>query len=418
MRGNIPLNTESKSVFVRFDDQPDALVPLLAQPARLEQRHFRPARRATRRPRPQVCHSRLGDPARVAFVLQIEGIELGVQRVGRHATVVVRLQQLPWPCLVPPLRLGEGALPSLLAHGLELRVRRIGGRQSLPRPSEHSITPRSKMPSKAGRHVRRNVRRIGQQTARPVLILPVPQRRKPFLQTGAALQPPRLQKLLRKVPVSKRKRRKPPPFSCNHPRIVERTPQDEPRHRTEVRRHRLAPQPHRLQRNRPAPCKRIKHPRRTPTERLRDLPPVRLNPPQRLPVRLDPPFPAPPKDAVPGLLSRHATRRVRHLDDHPRHVTKQLVSCLPPCRLRQQRRQQRRPTSRQRTPRRPNVERRDVPVAHVLFVHGVDGDLLDGKGGFNETTVGDVGVRSPVNASGGHFSSFSGRIAVKSLGRL
>ena len=56
-------------------------------------------------------------------------------------------------------------------------------------------------------------------------------------------------------------RRRPPPAG-QIPQPVERTGQDEPRDRVQVDRRRLAAQPHRLQRNRPAPGKRIEHPRR------------------------------------------------------------------------------------------------------------------------------------------------------------
>ena len=45
-------------------------------------------------------------------------------------------------------------------------------------------------------------------------------------------------------------------------RIMKRAAQDEPRHRVDVRRHRLAPEPHGFQWNRPAPRERVEHPRR------------------------------------------------------------------------------------------------------------------------------------------------------------
>ena len=61
-----------------------------------------------------------------------------------------------------------------------------------------------------------------------------------------------------------------------------------------------------------------------------------------------------------------------------RHPRQQLAALLPAVRVRQQRRQQCRPARRQRPPRRPDVQRRDMPVPHVLFVEGVEGDLLEG----------------------------------------
>ena len=213
------------------------------------------------------------------------------------------------------------------------------------------------------------------------------QRREPLLESGAALQPASLQELLGEVAVAERKRRKRPLLSSDQPRIVERAAQDEPSHRAKVRRHRLAPQAHRLQRNRPAPGKRIQHPRRPPAKDVLHVAPVRLDPPERPSVRLNAPFPSPPKDAVPGLFPRHLPRRIRDLGNGPRHVAKQLVPRSRTLRLRQQRRQQRRPTGRQRPSRRPDVKRRDVPVPNVLLVNRVEGHLLDRKGGLDEAAI-------------------------------
>jgi hypothetical protein len=44
----------------------------------------------------------------------------------------------------------------------------------------------------------------------------------------------------------------------------------------------------------------------------------------------------------------------------------------------------RRPASRQRPPRRPNVKRRNMPMPHVLLVYRVQRSLLQGKGMFDE----------------------------------
>ena len=47
----------------------------------------------------------------------------------------------------------------------------------------------------------------------------------------------------------------------------------------------------------------------------------------------------------------------------------------------------RRPARRQWPPHRPDVQRRDVPVSHVLFVDGVEGDLFQRERGFDEALV-------------------------------
>jgi len=47
----------------------------------------------------------------------------------------------------------------------------------------------------------------------------------------------------------------------------------------------------------------------------------------------------------------------------------------------------RRSSRRERPPRRPDVQRRNVPVAHVLLVHRVERRLLQRKRDFNQTAV-------------------------------
>ena len=191
--------------------------------------------------------------------------------------------------------------------------------------------------------------------------------------------PLRLQELLDEDPVVQREHRQRPGLPAQQLRIVERAAEDEPRHRIDVRRHRLAPEPHRFQRDRPAPRERVQHPWRPPPERLPDLRPE----PRKLPAVLASPM----EDSAPGLLL-HAiaagTRRLHHL---PRHPRQQLPSSRPVARVRQQRRQQRRPARRQRPPRRPDVQRRDVPVPHVLLVHRIQRHLLQRKRRFDESSI-------------------------------
>ena len=65
-------------------------------------------------------------------------------------------------------------------------------------------------------------------------------------------------------PIAQRERRQRPCLPGLQARIVERAAQDEPRHGFDVRHHRLPPEPHRFQRNRPAARERVQHPRRPP----------------------------------------------------------------------------------------------------------------------------------------------------------
>ena len=64
-----------------------------------------------------------------------------------------------------------------------------------------------------------------------------------------------------------------------------------------------------------------------------------------------------------------------------------MAALVPAARIRQQRRQQHRPARRQRPLRRPDVQRRDMPVPHVLFVDGIEGDLLQRERRFDQALV-------------------------------
>ena len=102
--------------------------------------------------------------------------------------------------------------------------------------------------------------------------------------------PVRLQERLDEAPIAQRERRQRPCLPGQQARIVERATQDEPRHWVDVRRHRLAPEPHRFQRNRPAARERVQHPRHPPPERLPDLrPELASSPPSSRPQWKIPP---------------------------------------------------------------------------------------------------------------------------------
>ena len=215
------------------------------------------------------------------------------------------------------------------------------------------------------------------------LAVAVPQTRELRAQRRLPFDASCLEERLDERPLAHRERRQRRGLSGEQPRIVQRAAQDEPRHRVEVCRHRLAAEPHRLQRNRSAPRERIQHPRRPPAERRADLGAEPRDLLDALRLALAPPV----QDPAPRLL-RPLAAAARNLRHPPRHPPEQLPAPLRASRIGQQRRQQRRPTRRQRPPRRPDVQRGDVPVPHVLLVHGVEGDLSEREGGLDEAGVG------------------------------
>jgi hypothetical protein len=73
------------------------------------------------------------------------------------------------------------------------------------------------------------------------------------------------------------------------------------------------------------------------------------------------------------------------LDDLAANLLAQLAAFLRRPRIRQQRRNQRCPRSSEWPPRRPDVQRRDVPVADVLLVDGIQRRLLERERVFDES---------------------------------
>ena len=380
--GDIPLDAEGDPgpVLPPLHREQHTLLRRPAQPARLEQRDLRPAVAASHRARPEIRHRRLRHPPGVRLVFQMERIELRVERGYRHLPVLVRFEQLRRPGPVAHRReRGRRSGPSapLAPHRLELRIRRIACRQRPPRPGQHLPSPGPRMP----REVRaRHRRRRPEERRRPhCLSVTVPIFGKRLAYRTRLRYPLRLQELLDEGSILQRERRQRPGLPGQQPRIVEGAAEDEPRHRIDVRRHRLAPEPHRFQRDRPAARERVQHPRRPPSERLTDLRPE----PRKLPTVLAPPM----EDPAPGLLLHALAAGARRLHHLPRHPRQQLPSSRPVTRVRQQRRQQRRPARRQRPPRRPDVQRRDVPVPHVLLVHRVQRHLLQRKRRLDQSLV-------------------------------
>ncbi len=165
-------------------------------------------------------------------------------------------------------------------------------------------------------------------------------------------------------------------------RIIQRTFLDEPRHRIQIRRGDFAAQPHRLQRNRPAARKGIEH--------LRSIAPVELFDGcaqliHRWRVLITPRQ----HTALHNFLFLVHCVAVIVLTCHqffhhrPTNEIEQFLPLLGIARIGQQRAEQRSPAGRQRTPRRPDMQRGDVPMPHIFLMHAGQRRLLQRKSDFN-----------------------------------
>ena len=159
-------------------------------------------------------------------------------------------------------------------------------------------------------------------------------------------------------------------------RVVQGAAQDEPRDGVDVRRGGLAPEPHGFEGDGPAPREGVEDPGRAPSERRADL----LPKPRQLGGGLAPPM----EDPAGRLLLLPPPGRLP--GDAPADPMQQLPAAVASGVV-EQGRQQHRPARGEGPPRRPDVQGGDVPVAHVLFVHRVDGDLLEGEGGLDESMI-------------------------------
>ena len=191
------------------------------------------------------------------------------------------------------------------------------------------------------------------------------------------LESPRLQKRSHELRVARRELRQRLSPSGESLRIFKRALEDEPRHRIDVDRGHVAPQTHPFEGNRASASERIQHSRCPPAEGLANLLPK--------PLQILVALPAPVKDPARSLLLHllhHATIHplALHLLDHPtRHTLHNRPSVFSITKIYKQRRNQRRPARRQRPPRRPDVQCRDMPMSHVLLVNRIERHLLERK---------------------------------------
>ena len=183
-------------------------------------------------------------------------------------------------------------------------------------------------------------------------------------------------------------------LSSHQTRVVERAAKDEPRDRVQVRGEGLAPQPHCLQRNRPAARKRVQHARCPPAERGLDL--------LAEPLQLRPVLPSPVQDAARGLLELRVLAAVLQTfrDQSASDAGAEPPPGLVVAWISQQRAQNHRAAGSQWSPRGPDVQGGQVAVPNVLLVNRVQRDLGEGQGGFGEAGDGVDNLPAPA-ASGG-----------------
>jgi hypothetical protein len=173
-------------------------------------------------------------------------------------------------------------------------------------------------------------------------------------------------------------------------RVFQRAFEDEPGDRVDVDGGGLTSQPHRLQRNGAAAREGVEHSGRPAAVGFLDL---IAEPLERLGVFR---FATPMQDAPFGLLflafddlSAGHLLAFDALDHLAADFLAQLLPLFRRARIGQQRGNERRAAGRQWPPRRPDMQRRDMPVPHILFMHAIQRGLLERKGEFNE--AGGVG---------------------------
>ena len=141
---------EPSTILPQRHRQENPLVGLPAQPTGLQQWNRGPAIPALRRPCPQVGNGRLGNPTGPALILEVFGVELGVQ--GRRGDAPIRIgnQQLRWARFEPHGRQGRNACPTLALDRFELGVSGVSFGQFPRRAVQDAPSPGSKMPGEVG----------------------------------------------------------------------------------------------------------------------------------------------------------------------------------------------------------------------------------------------------------------------------
>ena len=174
-------------------------------------------------------------------------------------------------------------------------------------------------------------------------------------------------------------------------RILKRALENEPSDRIDIDGSDLAPEPHGLQRNRAPASKWISTRGRPAAVRLTNL----LPKPIQVRARFPPPVQYAANSFGNHLLVDLAARQVlllHDLDDLATQLFQELVPLLFVARIRQQGGDQRRACSRKWPPRGPDMQRGDVPVPHVLFVHRIKRCLLQRERDLNQSLVVTIAI--------------------------
>ena len=272
-----------------------------------------------------------------------------------------------------PRQRGGLAAAALAPDRLELRPGRVARGQLPARARQHPPPPGAEMPRKARARLRRVDVEGSLLRGRPVA---VPEPREVGAEVARLPDPLRLQERLGERPVPQGGGREGAGPARHAMRVVQGAAQDEPRDGVDVRRGGLAPEPHGFEGDGPAPREGVEDPGRPPAERRADL----LPEPRQLGGGLAPPMEDPAGRLLllppPGRLPRDVPPDP--MQQRPAAVASGVV---------EQGRQQHRPARGQGPPRRPDMQGGDVPVAHVLLVHGVDGRLLERKPRLDQAAV-------------------------------
>ena len=204
----------------------------------------------------------------------------------------------------------------------------------------------------------------------------VPKPLKQRAQRGS-LETLRLEKPGHELRVAQRKTWKRMLLAGKSLRVFERTLENEPRHRIDIDRRHLTAQPHRFQRYRTPSRERIQHPwGPSPVSPANLLPE-----PLQILVVLPPPMKNTARRLLLHILHQAAVHpsAIQLIDQPPGHPLQNRLPLFHISGIAKQRRNQRRSARRQRPPRWPDMQRRNMPMPHVLLVHRVDGNLFHRK---------------------------------------
>ena len=211
--GNSALDSEVDAAvvlpWVQREQHPLVLLP--AEPARLEERDLGSAAAAPDGARPQTGHGRLRYPPRVGVVLQIERVELRVERSRRHVSMFVGNEKPRRPGAISRLRRSSrGSPPPLASYRLELCIGWVARGQLPPYLVQHPLPPCSQVPRQIRSRSWRLVITSAQRIDLHRLPIAMPQPSKLLAKRRPTGDSPSLQEPLHKPLVAQRELRQRP----------------------------------------------------------------------------------------------------------------------------------------------------------------------------------------------------------------